>query len=381
MKILHVVSYFPPDRLGGVGTAVAHLHRGLLARGHQSVVLTSGVSHDDPTVIRFGRSPISFLSRVALKASMARDFDVVQVHHGEPIGLLLAMKLWRIRVPVVGTYHVGFVGMAAAARPYRLEGRVFSQGPRAWFFRSVNAPVHRLLDVVSLKLIDAPVFIARSSARDVLGEKRAESARVIHYGLEPARPQPDSPPPEPAELLFVGVGSHRKRICALPFILRHVRRSIPTARLRVIGFHLHEHPEAMSLIREFGLEGAILCEGKLRPDQIGPFHRASQVLVMPSAYEGLPMAILEAMQSGLPCVATRVSGHPEAIRDGINGYLVDLDDPVQMAQRCVAILKDPALRDRMSQAARQTIQDGFTSDRQLDAYLEVYTRLAASSRG
>jgi glycosyltransferase involved in cell wall biosynthesis len=376
MRILHVVSYFPPDRLGGVGTAVAHLHRGLLSRGHQSVVLTSGVSRDDPTVIRFGRSPISFLSRVALKASMVRDFDVVQIHHGEPIGLLLAMKLRRIRVPVVGTYHVGFVGMAAAARPYRIEGRVFSQGLRGLLFRYVNAPLHYLLDAASLRFVNERVFIAHSSARDVLGEKQAESARVIHYGLEPALPPSDAPPPEPAELLFVGVGSHRKRICALPFVLRHVRRSIPTARLRVIGFDLHEHPQFMSLIREFGLEHAILCEGKLRPDQIGPFHLASQVLVMPSAYEGLPMAILEAMQSGLPCVATRVSGHPEAIRDGMSGYLVDLDDPVQMAERCLSILKDPALRERMSQAAQQTVQECFTSDRQLDAYLEVYARLA-----
>ncbi len=61
LRVLHVVPYFPPDRMGGVGEVVAHLHRGLLAEGHDSVVLTGGTSHQDPRVIRIASTPTGFV--------------------------------------------------------------------------------------------------------------------------------------------------------------------------------------------------------------------------------------------------------------------------------------------------------------------------------
>ena len=118
------------------------------------------------------------------------------------------------------------------------------------------------------------------------------------------------------------------------------------------------------------------CLGRKTSAELPVYYRAAGVLVVPSAYEGLPYVILEAMQQGTPVVATRVSGHPEVIEDGRNGFLVDLDKPAALAARCVEILRDPALAERFARAGRETLARRFELERQLDEYLDYYEALS-----
>ncbi|MCP4655058.1 MAG: glycosyltransferase family 4 protein, partial [bacterium] len=168
---------------------------------------------------------------------------------------------------------------------------------------------------------------------------------------------------------------------ALPFVLAHVHREIPEVRMRIIGFTPESEPEVVALFQEHGLLAYVDFVGVKRSDELPPYYARAEVLVVPSAYEGLPCVILEAMRSGLPVVATRVSGHPEAIVDGENGFLVDLDRPEQMAERCVRILHDRALRQRLGEAARHTIRERFTLKRQVREYLGIYERLSHTRNG
>lgn len=374
MKVLHIVSYFPPGRIGGVGEMVSHLHSSLLRQGHRSVVLTSGRSNADPMVWRIAESPAGFLSNLLKYTGRTRDFDVVHCHQGDAVFLALAMRLRRISTPILTTYHVGHRGMGHAMKSYRLEGRRFETGWKGWKYRNLTARCHVLTDRLMLRLATSAIYISRSSAADVLGAGRSSSARVIYYGL-PDRESgtQDAPAAEMTELLYAGSCSHRKRVLALPYILRKVRRAIPDARLRLVGVELDGEPELDSLFRELGVRDAVVCEGKLPSSaHLYPYYKSSKVLVVPSAYEGLPLVILEALQCGMPCVATRVSGHPEVIQDGINGFLVDKDDPAALAQRCIEILSDPRLRQRLGAAGRSIVSEGFSVQRQLAEYSSVY---------
>ena len=285
------------------------------------------------------------------------------------------MRARRLRAPLLATFHVGARGLGQAFRPYRLEGRLFGRSAGNWAYRHLSAPIHQLFDRLTLWLADEASFISKSSARDLLGPARAGSAQVIYNAL----PDPDggasAETAEPAELLYVGMPGDRKRVNALPFVLKAVRTVIPGARLRIAGFRIEDHPDLRALFREFGLEDSIVCEGMLRSDELGRYYRSAGVLLVPSAYEGLPMVILEAFQNSLPCVATRVSGHPEIIRDGVNGFLVDLDRPDQMAARCLEILQDPDLRQKMGEAGRKAVTESFDLPRQLSEYLRLYRRL------
>jgi len=380
LKVLHVVPYFPPDRIGGVGEVAAHLHRSLLAEGHESNVMTCGHSHDDPRVHRIARTPTGFILACALNSDLLSDCDVVHCHHGEALALLIMNKLRRTSIPVLTTFHCSCSGIGRSHRPYQIKGQWFGRDARARLQRFLISPTRHLMDRTVLRLSDRPNFISRNGAEDILGIDRGRHASVVYYGLPPLEIEKhveQSTHIEPVELLFVGTASHRKRINVLPFVLAAVRQRCPHAKLRIIGFELNEQPELLRLCGDLGVVDAIDCSGRKLSAELGPYYAASKILLVPSAHEGLPMVILEAQQHGLPCVATRVSGHPEVINDGENGFLVELDDPAAMADKCVEIISRPSLQSRLGAAAQQVVRDRFHIDQQIRAYLESYEEIAS----
>ena len=87
---------------------------------------------------------------------------------------------------------------------------------------------------------------------------------------------------------------------------------------------------------------------------------ALALFVMPSRWEGLSIAIMEAMATGLPVVATAVGGTPELVVDGETGLLVPPQDADSLAQAIRQLLENPALARRMGEAGRQRVQNHFT---------------------
>jgi len=146
-------------------------------------------------------------------------------------------------------------------------------------------------------------------------------------------------------------------------------------RLRVVGASAAEQPELLALFRRLGVEDAVEWEGVLPSREIRAHYRAAQVLLLPSAYEGLPTVLLEAMQCGLACVATRICGHPEVIDDGENGYLVAPDRPGEMAERACRLLADPDHRGRLGRAGQASVAQRFGIETMTGAYEQLYRKL------
>jgi glycosyltransferase involved in cell wall biosynthesis len=104
------------------------------------------------------------------------------------------------------------------------------------------------------------------------------------------------------------------------------------------------------------------------PDMLNAF----DAFVLPSLYEGLPNAVLEAMACGLPVVATRVDGTPEAVVHGKSGLLVDPADSRQLADALIRLLSNARLRGRLGRSARKRIETCFGLDKQIGEFLELY---------
>ncbi len=102
---------------------------------------------------------------------------------------------------------------------------------------------------------------------------------------------------------------------------------------------------------------------------------ASDVFILASAHEGLPVSIMEAMVSALPVVATAVGGVPEAVEDGVTGLLVPAHDPEALAHALVSVAGDRPLRAAMGAAARERTQQ-FDIRTTVDAQEAAYAELA-----
>lgn len=102
---------------------------------------------------------------------------------------------------------------------------------------------------------------------------------------------------------------------------------------------------------------------------------AADVVVLPSYSEGMPLSVLEAMACERPVVATRVGGIPDAVVDGVTGALIDSRNAVQLAERILALLRDPARARAMGRAGRKRARDFFSLDRTTTQVLGIYGQL------
>jgi glycosyltransferase involved in cell wall biosynthesis len=264
-------------------------------------------------------------------ARVVRRADVVWLKQ-PTVSALLALP-WRRRSQVVVSQQVGDAaeGLALAYPRWRLLGGVVARSCR----RTAAAA-----DVAS--------FVSRSLA-ERYGGGRADAVVASESRVPAAwvREAPPDLPDRPLEVVFAGRLAAEKRVEDL---LRAVA-DVPEARLTVVG----DGPRRGALEAEARALGVEARVGWLGAVAWGPalldVLRRSSVLVLPSATEGLPLVLVEAMSQGTPVVATRVGGVPELVEDGVTGLLVPPGRPDELARALRALLEDPPLRRRLARAA------------------------------
>jgi colanic acid/amylovoran biosynthesis glycosyltransferase len=190
-----------------------------------------------------------------------------------------------------------------------------------------------------------------------------EKLHVSPVGVDPKRFKPG--PGDPLRIIAVGRLVEKKAPHLTIESFAGVLKRFPEARLDIIGYGpLMEMCSA--LIHERGLNDTVRLLGVQSPDQVVHAMRAASMFVQHSVTdkdgntEGLPVAILEAMASGLPVVATRHSGISEAVVDGKTGILVDEHDVTGMTQAIVSLLANPAQAGAMGDAGRERVLAHFT---------------------
>ena len=181
-------------------------------------------------------------------------------------------------------------------------------------------------------------------------------------GLAPDRPVVGTVAclkPQKAPLDFV-------KACAL------IRRQIPAAQFLLIGDGALR-PQVERMRRHLGLEGSLHLLGWR--DDVPDLLASMDLFVLASRWEGLPIACLEAMASGVPVVATAVGGTPELITHGDNGWLVPAAQPERLAQAVVQLLQDPRTRHRMAAAGRGSLDGRYTLTRMVGETEQLYEEL------
>jgi L-malate glycosyltransferase len=101
----------------------------------------------------------------------------------------------------------------------------------------------------------------------------------------------------------------------------------------------------------------------------------ADIFVLPSRSEGFSNAIVEAMAASLPVVATNVGGNAEAVRDGVNGFIVPAEDPQALAEAILCLLLDPSKAKEMGAAGERIAAEDFTTKAMMEKTVGTYRNL------
>jgi colanic acid/amylovoran biosynthesis glycosyltransferase len=130
-----------------------------------------------------------------------------------------------------------------------------------------------------------------------------------------------------------------------------------------------------STIHELELTSMVTLMGSVSPYNVLTRLQSADIFALFSHEEGISNAVLEAMATGLPIVTTNAGGMTEAVRDGIDGYVVPVRDIASFADRLALLIADSTIRECMGRSARERVEADFTIERQISVFEQIYYHL------
>ena len=249
-------------------------------------------------------------------------------------------------------------------------------------------PVTRWGNAATYRRNAAVIAVSQAVADSIrpwqVGSRPAPRVDVVHHGADlpvvPAGRSRAAPREllglDPGALVVGTVGNLTPKKDHLTLLEAHasVVATRPEARLVIVGTGPQEE-QLRSAVRSLGIEDSVRLTGSR--DDVAELLAAFDVFAMSSRHEGLPIALLEAMASGLPVVATRVGGIPEVVDDGVNGLLVPPGDAGMLAAAIGKLLDDRALRVDLGAQATST-SDRFDLTKAMRRTEAIYDAVLSS---
>ena len=203
----------------------------------------------------------------------------------------------------------------------------------------------------------------------------AEPAAVFpaFMDLEPFLEREPEPLPSRPAALFVGVLERYKNIDRLAAAWRLAAPQLPSADLIIVG-RGSRGTVVERLVQELPEQTRWVPE--LPAAAIAAELDHATCLVLPSAREGLPRVVVEALCRGRPILGARTGGTADLVRDGENGLLIDPDDTVALADTLVRLLSDHPLAERLAAAARPSVEPFAATPEQ---FADAVSRLVAAA--
>jgi L-malate glycosyltransferase len=287
-------------------------------------------------------TPVSIMRRVLAVARELRLQRADLLHCHLPLAGVVGRLAGRLAgVPVIYTEHnkpewYRRPTFLLNSYTYRFQDHVIAVS------QSVADSIHKYIRPTVPVTVIRNGIDAQAFQRDPVGAAAVQS----RFGI----------PPDAVTVGNVAALIPQKRLQDWLAAARLIHERVPRTRFLLVGEGPEER-ELLEAIDSLGLRGvAHLCGVQ---EDVRPYLSAMDVYMMSSAYEGLPVALLEAMALDCAPVCTAVGGIPEVIIDGVNGFLTEAGFPEQLADRVVGLVSDPVRLRTMACAARSTLGAGF----------------------
>jgi glycosyltransferase involved in cell wall biosynthesis len=291
---------------------------------------------------------------------------VVHAHFG-PDGLRALPLARRLGVPLITSLRGYDVQLDNAA--------LLRSGRLSWISYALRKP--RLTR-------DGALFLAVSDALRTRAVARGfpEDRTSTHYnGVDLDRYRPDPLAVRERTILHVGRLVEKKGTQDLIRAFCRAAAAFPDARLLILGDG-PLRPQLQAEAQALGYAERIRFAGHTPAEEVARQMRRAWLLAAPSRTarngdgEGLPNVVVEAAATGLPVVATRHAGIPEAVTDGVTGFLVAEADEQRLGDALLRLLADPALQAGFGAAARRLAEERFDAQRQAVRLEAIYDRVS-----
>lgn len=206
----------------------------------------------------------------------------------------------------------------------------------------------------------------RQFLRDLYGDALAEKINVVHCGIDPEvfQPRPDAKPPGPFTIICVASLEEKKGHPYLIAACEQLKTRGLDFRCLLVGDG-DDRPQIEALIARSGLGDRITLLGRQPRQRVTELLAEADVMVLPSIVtdsgrkEGIPVALMEALATEMPVVATRISGIPELIEDGQTGLLVPERSGDALAEALIRLHNDPQLGRMLGKRGREKVLREF----------------------
>jgi glycosyltransferase involved in cell wall biosynthesis len=249
-----------------------------------------------------------------------------------------------------------------------------------WTRQTAAIRFYEFLDARALRSFDAVVAVSDRIAAE-LGEAGVPAGQIklIDNGID-LSPFNSAVPVLKSELttadqLLIGTVGRLVAQKGLTFFLmaaQQLLKEFPNLKFAIVGDG-PDRGKLQQMAKDLGIENHVCFTGA-RSDMPNVY-ASLDVFALASVSEGLPMALLEAMASGVPVVATEVGAVPKVILPGKTGMLVRPGDAAELAQAIACLLRDPALRERLAEIGKQEIRGQFSSQVMTQNYCRVYEEI------
>jgi len=321
-----------------------------------------------------------------IRPDLPADVELIPLGLRKPSDFKAAVRLSRIirqrRVHILHS-HLFYSSVFASPIGWLCRVPVIMETPHVreqW--RSGWIKSRFLVDRAVGRCIDRYIAVSEANCRYLVESKGLPRHKitVVHNGVDLRRFDPAHEVPAglkaslgfaAADPTLVCVGrlepqkGHSVLIAAMP----RVRSQFRKARLILVGEGSLGSAVAAQA-RALGLEDAVYFAGYQA--NVADWLALANVTVLPSLYEGLPIAAIESLAAGRPMVATAVDGTPEVIVDGKTGLTVPPGDPAKLAEAICKLLGDKELAGDLALAGRRWVVDRFSQELQVSRTQEVY---------
>jgi glycosyltransferase involved in cell wall biosynthesis len=263
-------------------------------------------------------------------------------------------------------------------------------GPEVWRMGKGLKSTTFWVDRQIGRMVDKYIAVSHAAEQHLVGNKRVpkNKIRVIHNGRDLDRFAPADARRRVATRAALG-------LCDEPVILTMARLEDQKGHRHLIdalAIMAPRRPDLVTLLAGSGwLESSLRaqCAAVGRTDRVrflgyrrdvAELLEAADIVVLPSLYEGLPLAAIEALAAGRPMVATEVDGTPEVVIHEQTGLLVPPANPTALAAAIERLLDDPALASRLASDGRKFVHENFAVQRQIEQTAALYSELTGLGR-